>query len=591
MAYADILINIKTSKQDFFTYSIPADILPYINIGSVVEVNFRNKKVVGIVIKLKKRTKGLAEKKIKPIVRVIDSRPIIDQDRLKTAQWASNYYFSSLGKVLFALLPQPARREGEKEFIKKSKAVKKTNKNSKVYLLNLGFKQRVEAYIKLIKRNKKKGGQTILLLPNIHSPKTKYLLSKLDNYQIYHSSLNRTEKYKIWKRGQTGKTNLIIGTRQALFLPLPNLKLVIIDQSTESLYKNQQEPFLDYRDLAVKLAQNTDASLVFGDQLPFLKHYFKNKSNSNWKTLADRTGNSPSVNTIIVNLNKEKSLISQPLAREINKVLDSKNKSLLYLNRKGDRNIAICLDCQKSHYSVSSKREACQACGSKNIKFSSMGIKGLAKTIKNNFSQAKIKTLSSNSSISKINKLNRDKFDILISTSTINNYYSKYSLVSLILPDISFNLPSYNSSEKSFYDLYKTLSLSKNRSIIQTFNPEDPFFKYLANFNYHKFYQQLIKTRKKTSMPPFSNLIRIYSRKKPYQISLSKTRKSLLNNIEDNPKYSKVDIKISQIIQPIFFKWPYFLINYPKDPKTDLGEIFESIDSSIKIERDPIDLI
>jgi len=588
MIYADILIDVKTSQQDYFTYSTPAKILPYLNLGSVVEVEFNHQKKIGIVINLKKQLKDIERSKIKPISRVIDSKPIIDKNRLDTATWASQYYFSSLGKVVFSLIPEPARREGVEKFVRYKNNIDRKRLNQ-IYLLNDIFTSRVKKYNILIKKTLAGNGQVIILVPNINSKKTNYLTDKISDFQIYHSGLSRTKKYNLWQKGISSKINLLLGTRQALFMPLPKLKLIIIDQPSQNLYKNQQEPFLDYRNLAIELARRTGANLVFADRLPLIKHYIHTNSKPNWKSISSGKLNKRITRTTIVNLNKEKSLISQPLERELGKALNNKQKSLLYLNRKGRYNIAICLDCQKSHYLIEGNRKKfCQVCGSSNIKYASLGIRGLAEKVKKTFSQAKIGLLSSQESGGV--DIDIDK-DIIISTSAINNYPVKFDLVSLILPDIGLNLPSYNSSENSFYNLYKTLTLSKKKSIIQTFNPEDPIFKSLANLNYRQFYQNLGRKRKEDNMPPFSKLCRVYSRKKPYRQNLAKARKVLINLTKKNPKLDSSIINISDTIDPIFFKWPYFLIKYKKNVEIDFRQIFAQKDSYLKIERDPLDLI
>lgn len=581
MQYADIALNSKTANLDLFTYSIPAKELPYLNPGSIVEVRLSNRKILGVIFKIKKQVKGISKDRLKPIIRIVDSDPILDKNRLELAKELANYQLSSLGKVVFSMIPEPARRKGSKKpFEIDSNNIKKGNKLPLLFTGNI--KQRVDFYQQIIKKNQKQGGRSIILVPNFNSSKTKKIKNKFPSAKFYHSNLTRTKRYQLWQEAKKGQIDILIGTQQAIFTPIPKLSLIIVDQATEDLYKSQQEPYFDYRKLASILTKKIDSTLVFGDQLPYFEHYIKTKT-SNWKFIKspkEKQGN----NSSIVNLNKERSLLSAPLKRELKKTLNAKQKALLYLNRTGNRNLGICLDCQKAHYIKKSSLLSCKKCKSKNIKYVSLGVTGFKELVEKEFPQSKIIKLQSTDDKTNYHHLKKGQFDILIATSAISNFNFKFDLSCLVLPDIGLNLPSYNSIEKSFYQLFKVLKLSNNQ-LIQTFNPENKAISNLCRLDYKSFYDKLEEERLANKQPPFSIIAKIYSRKKPYLDNLEKVR----GEIEDWRKINNLKFTLTELIEPIFFKWPYFLLKIDKEPSLKLREKLTSL--PIQIDRDPNNLI
>jgi primosomal protein N' len=583
MTYADLALNLKTGlKKDLFTYSIPAELLPYLTVGSLVEVNFSNRKVLGVIFKLKKRITGIAKDKIKPITKIIDSRPILDKSRLVLSQELSNYYFSSLGKTTFTMFPEPARRAGKKRYLNYLDFSNKSN-STKNFFFQGNFDDRLKAYQKLIGKNTAKGGQTIILTPNINCHKTEQIKKILPKHRLYHSNLTRSQKYQIWQEGKSGKINLLIGTRQALFLPLPKLKLIIAEQSGHELYKSQQEPFIDYIKTAKLLADKIKATLIYGDTAPKLDQYYQIKADrTNFKVL-NLAKTKRRRRSLIVDLNKQRGLLSQTLKEALTDLIARNGQALLFLNRTGYHNLAICNNCQQSHYQPASDKnfevKVCKNCQSNNLRQASLGIKGLAELVRNEFPKTKIAVLSSDRP-----KINFSNYNIIISTSKILNYNHSFDLVALILPDISVNLPAYNSRQNSFYQLNKILALAK-KNIIQTFNPENKFYTYLATQNYSQLYNQILDQNRTDKLPPQFNLFKIYTRQKPYQKNLEEIRQKLVNNIGTKK------IEITPIIKPLFFKWPFFLIKSPPKIPAKLTAIFKKLPGGIKIDRDPVDLI
>ncbi len=576
MQYADIAVNSKTVQRDLFTYRIPADLLPYLRPGSLVQVPFGNRKLLGVVFKLKKALRNIDAQKLKPIEKAIDPMPILDSSRLELAKKIKDYYLSSLGKVVFAMIPEPARRLVAKEQ-REIEFSPSTLKSPALILGNPEF--RLEKYQQILKRVKKAKKQVLILFSSIDSSLAKELAKDWPEAKIFHARLTTTEKYRLWRQAQKQKISILFGTRQALFLPLTNLAAIIIDNATSDLFKNDQEPFFDLRRVAVEYAQISGVRLFFGDLNPPLEFWPKANA-ENWPIVKEKK---KAQEIKIVNLSRERSILSQSLKEAIDQNLKRKKKIFLFLNRRGDRRLAVCLNCQHSHYLADSQKiiSRCPLCQSTELKLTSLGTRGLAKLIREEFPLSQTLTFDSQSSSLERNQALKGRFDILIGTSLVFLSPLRFDLVSIVLPEISLAFPCYNVWEKAFYHLSAAASLGE-KVIVQAFNPQQEIIRLAAQNDFQSFFQGELKNRREYQEPPFGSLIKIYSRLPEPIKELKETRKELL----DWAKKERISLEVSPIVKPLISKWPYLLLKtkptIPYQLKKKLLEL-----SKLKIDRDP----
>jgi len=579
MQYADVAVKLKTAQIDLFTYSVPAKVLPYLALGSIVEVPFGQRKLLAIVINIKKSVRKIDPAKLRPISKVVDPMPVLDQNRLKLAQQIKDYYISSLGKVIFAMIPEPARRQAS-EMAKELTVKKKTPKKP---VMIIGSKDyRLAKYEQIIAKTKKINQPVLILFSSINSAIAKKLIAKYSKAKVYHANLKTSEKYQIWKSAQKQEIEILIGTRQALFLPNTDLGAIIVDQATTNLYKNDQEPFYDIKRVARLYSQLSGTRLFYGD-FSFPLELWPIAKQRNWQIIKEKK-QEKIIN--IVNLNKEKSLLSQPLTREISQAISSKEKTLLFLNRKGKQRIAICTDCDHIQY-LEIERDLptnCPNCKKSNIKLSSLGTKGLVELVQREFPNAKILRLDSQTKTKQNNEIKKKDFDILVATALVFDQDLNFDLSIAVLPEISLAFPAYNTWENSFYQIAKLVSLGK-RSLIQSFKPKRPLISFAVQNDYQNFFKAEFQRRKKYAEPPFKTMLKIYTRQQEPKKALHTLTKDLANwAAKEN-----ISIAISPVIKPILGKWPFIILKAdPKLPHQLTKKLLGL--NKFKIDRDPKDL-
>jgi len=579
MQYADVAVKLKTAQIDLFTYSIPAKVLPYLALGSIVEVPFGHRKLLAVVINIKKSVRKVDLCKLKPIFKVIDPMPILDQNRLKLAKQIKDYYLSSLGKIIFAMIPEPARRQAS-EMADQLTVQKKKPKKPVIIIGSEDY--RLAKYEQIISKTKKINQPILILFSSINSAIAKKLIAKYSKAKVYHANLKTSEKYKIWKTAQKQEIKILIGTRQALFLPNTNLGAIIIDQATTDLYKNDQEPFYDIKKVARLYSQLSGTRLFYGD-FSFPLELWPVAKQKNWQIIKEKK---PKKTTNIINLSKEKSLLSQPLIRELNQAIHNKEKVLLFLNRKGKQRIAICTDCDHIQYLEidQSLPKNCPVCKKDNIKLSSLGTKGLVELVQKEFPKAKILRLDSQTKIKKKNDIKKMNFDILVATALVFDQDLDFGLSVAILPEISLAFPVYNAWENSFYQIAKLVSLGK-KSLIQTFKPKRPLISLAIQNDYENFFKTEFQRRKKYEEPPFKTILKIYTRQQDPIKALNTLTKDLTNwaNREN------IGITISPVIKPIISKWPFIILKAEPKLPYKLTKKLLSL-NKFKIDRDPKEL-
>jgi len=525
MQVARIVPNIRTTKEAVFDYDIPPQILPMINIGILVEVPFHGRKIEGIVVGLKRRTDI---EKIKPITTIIDSTPVVDDVHIQLAKWMSDYYLASFGKALFENIVPPAKRaiKNKKNSIIRAAAVKvEISKSSKKYLIVSDFQSRLKFYLSAINKTLAKDLSVIILVPDLALIPyfTKYLKTSIS---ILHADMTKTQRWIEWNRIREGKTKIVIGSQSALFAPVKNLGLIIIDQEENEAFKNDRSPRFHTADVAKKLCDLTRANFILGSLAPRVETYYQAVKDQYriFHHQRDRGYNKKDIT--IVDMNSEKFVISNILEKEIENQLRNRKRILLVLNRKGEGTkfscpdcgwIALCKKCGlplipqragnvcyrcKENYPVA---ESCPKCQSVHLKPTGLGTARLKKFLTDLFFDAKIIQIEKELDGKEI----FGNWDIAIATSYALKFkFPPLGLVALIDADQGLNFPDFNSAQKSFGIFYKFLRLGRMK-IIQTHLNESKFIRDLAKMDYGTFFLEELESRKKFQFPPFAKMIRL----------------------------------------------------------------------------------
>lgn len=535
MQIAQIVPKVRTQREAIFDYAIPPELLPQIKIGVLVEVPFHGRKIEGIVIDIK-RSSSIPN--LKKISLIIDPEPVIDKLHLELAKWMSDYYLAPLGKTLFENIVPPAKRTIKKLSDKKFKAPlisSKINKNK--FLLISDFSKRLDFYIEAIKKTIDRHQAVIIILPDLSliSFFTKHFKNPVS---ILHSGLTRTQRWLEFDKIRDSEVKIVIGSNSALFAPLSNIGLIIVDQEDNETYKNDRSPRFHLVKVAQKLSQLASANLVLGTVSPRIETYDE-ALKGQFKILKNLK---PKTKISIIDMNGEKQSISVPLQNKIDEMLAQRKKVLLVLNRKGEGTKFSCQDCgwisrcEKCGLPlIPQKAEAvcfrcelqnqlpdsCPRCQSIQIKPMGLGTARLKKFASDLWPQTKIIQIEKKLDGQPL----RQNWDIAITTAyALKFQFPPIGLVGLIDADHGLNFPDFHSAEKTFQNFFKFLKIGE-WGIIQTHLPENYVISDLAKMDYDKFFLDELENRKKSNFPPFVSLIRLLYKDSDESVARQKSQR------------------------------------------------------------------
>ena len=411
---------------------------------------------------------------------------------------------------------------------------------------------KTEIYVHLVNEVIQKNKTAIVLVPEISL--TTQLIDRFrgifgNNIAVLHSSLSDGERYDEWRRIKSGKVSVVIGTRSAIFSPINNIGIIIIDEEHEDTYKQENNPKYRTLDIAIERAKYSNAKIVLGSATPSLESYAKAKvGRYNLVELLERVNSISLPKVYIIDMKDEmkkgNSILSSLAINLINDRLNRKEQIMILINRRGYSNYIMCnecgnvLKCQncdisltyhksndtlRCHYCgyATVKPNVCPKCGSKYLISKGIGTEKIEEYLYDKF-KARIVRMDKDSTTNKgmhekiINDFNNYKYDILLGTQMISKGldFKKVSLVIVLNGDSNLNIPDYRSAEKTF-NLLTQVSGRAGRndsvgvSIIQTYNPSHYSIIYSKNHDYISFYNKEIQIRKKLNYPPFCKLVAV----------------------------------------------------------------------------------
>ncbi|MBQ4339965.1 MAG: primosomal protein N' [Firmicutes bacterium] len=372
-----------------------------------------------------------------------------------------------------------------------------------------------------------------------------------DNVAVIHSKLSEGEKYDEWMRIKRGEVKIVIGARSALFAPLKNIGVIVVDEEHESSYKADNSPKYDARELAEKRAEYNNGILVLGSATPSVKTYSRCESGEVEKlVLKHRYNSTPLPEISIVDMRKElikgnKSIFSIKLYDEICRCLEEKKQIILFLNKRGYSSFVSCRKCgyvmrcpecglsmtyHKSenaavcHYCGRKEEmpKLCPECGGRYIKDFGIGTEKVEEITAKLFPKAKVARLDLDTVRKKgsaeqiISELKEGKTDILIGTQLVakGHDFEGIGLVGIIAADISLNISDYRASENTFQLITQAAGRSgrgeeRGKVVVQTYSPEHYSITAAASHDYESFYEEEKMIRKMMSYPPFAELIQL----------------------------------------------------------------------------------
>lgn len=456
------------------------------------------------------------------------------------------------------------------------------NLNTKETLLIHGItgSGKTEIYLKAIKEVVKQGKTAIILVPEISL--TAQVVNQFyerfgDEVAVFHSALSPGEKYDEYLKIYNKEVKIVVGTRSAIFVPLENIGIIIIDEEHSDSYKQDNNPRYQALDMAKFRSEYHNCPLILGSATPTLESYARAKKGVyKLLNLPNRIGNSklPIIELIDMSLEMKKRniIFSQTLLDKIKTRLENKEQVIILLNRRGFSTIISCRNCgykyecphcaitltyhkssnmMRCHYCGYSKEKPlkCYQCQEEALKDSGLGTEKLEIELQKIFPTAKIIRMDKDTTTKKgshekiINEFKNNDYDILLGTQMIAKGldFPRVSLVGVINADSSLNIPDFRSNERTF-QLLSQVSGRAGRSkypgevVLQTFNPDNQTLNYIKNHDYEGFYNYEMNLRKLMSYPPYYYLITIKTVSNSYEdasLEINKIKTHLLKNISN----------------------------------------------------------
>lgn len=565
---AEIVINSPARGLGrVFDYKVSEEFCGTVTVGQMVTVPFGigNRKETGFIIGLKEESEF---KRLKTITDIIDMDFVLGDKEFKLAKWISETYFCNIGVVLnlFFVDKVKARREKVLDFkptndfsptLEQKNAINyitntcSTNGLKEILLHGVTGSGKTEVYIQVIRNFIERGYGAIVLVPEISlTPQTvRRFVERLgDKVAVFHSRLSKGEKYLEWQKVNSGKAKVVVGARSALFTPIKNLGIVIIDEEHDSSYKSGQSPYYHARNVAEKLCELNDATLVLGSATPDISTYYRVKNGEiSLVELKERTNGKELPKTEIVDMREElvignKTIFSKRLYDEIKENLEKKEQTILFLNRRGYSTFVSCRKCGfvakcrncnialtyhmdsnslECHYCGAkfNNPDVCPICHEKYIKYFGIGTQKIENAVKKIFPEATVIRMDLDTTTKKdaheeiLTKFKNENIDIMIGTQMIakGHDFPNVTLVGVMAADTSLNSNDFYSAERTFGLLTQVSGRAgraekSGRVIVQTYESDNYSIVAAKEHDYEKFYNQEILLREQLNYPPFCDI-------------------------------------------------------------------------------------
>ena len=409
---------------------------------------------------------------------------------------------------------------------------------------------KTQVYIRLIHSALAAGKTALVLVPEIAlTPQLLSLFSAQfgDEIALLHSMLPAGERYDEWKRVRSGRASVVVGTRSAIFAPLQQLGLIILDEEQESSYKSESTPRYHARDIAKYRAAHTGALLVLGSATPSVESmYHAQAGDYRLFTLTQRYNQKALPQVIIADLKEalrsgSDAILGQELVGELKKNLEAGEQSILFINRRGTSRMAVCTECGESPqcprcsvrltYHKANGRLMCHYCGHSEplpnhcpscggtLAFSGAGTQKVQEEVQRLFPGVEVMrmdtdTISATQTHEKmLDKFRRRNIPVLVGTQMVAKGldFENVTLVGVISADQALYVDDFRASERTFSLLTQVVGRAgrgqrTGRAVIQTYTPQNDVILRAAEQDYDRFYQQEIQLRQMRGLPPYRDL-------------------------------------------------------------------------------------
>lgn len=534
-------------------------------VGARVKVPFGAKKVIGIALANKDKSDF---NKLKSIVEVLDKEPILDKPILDFLFWAAKYYHHPVGEVLLAAMPKNLRIGKEAKIKKVIGLSVKTNqpdfeitqeqalaieailaeqhKYHGFLLHGVTGSGKTEVYLRITQEALNKDQQVLVLVPEIGL--TPQMIARFEqrlktHVVAIHSQLNETQKLDAYLMAKSGEAGVVLGTRSAIFAPMPNLGMIIIDEEHDGSFKQQSSFRYSARDLSFIRAKQAGIPLILGTATPSLETLKNTMDNKLTRlTLANRAGGvvMPKVSLIDMRSHTDGAL-SKLLVEKMQQYLSKGKQVMLFINRRGYAPVFFCTECAwksecshcnasmiyhrhvnrlKCHHCGDEKmpEQSCPDCGEQSLEVYGYGTERLEETLTSYFPEIPIIRIDRDTTRRKkalaehLEKINSGEPCIIVGTQMLakGHDFSNLAMVGILDVDGGFLSTNFRATEYLAQLLIQVSGRAgrtgdQGEVAIQTRYPDHPMFHYVLSNRYTQFASGLLKQRQSAMMPPFAH--------------------------------------------------------------------------------------
>ncbi len=595
MQYLEIILNLPVNQGFTYSYIPPEKEKPELvpAIGKRAEIMFGNKKTQGFIINISETLPEncpVGPDKIRPIKRVIDKESLFGKELIEMAKWISRYYLCTLGEAVFSMIPS-GRREtsaggfgfeeevGEKKRNELSEEQEKavndilntfetsavvstgsttvysdTSKSLFHYLYGPTGSGKTEVFLSLAEKILEMGKGVIYLVPEIGltGQVVKAVADRFGNTAaVLHSGLTPSQRLSEWNRIMHKEARVVVGARSAVFAPVPDLGLIIIDEEHDGSYKSGNNPRYHARQVAMHRCTSLKIPLLMGSATPSVEAWYGMQSGSIVRhSLTKRLagGEMPHISCVDLTYFPNDGCISKPLEDEINKTLAQNHQTILFLNRRGFTHFFRCNHCGyelkckncsvpltyhkvenrlRCHYCGWSTYppESCPQCGSLDIGSSGFGTEYIEAETRAKFPNARVLRLDTDvlknkdELLTSLEDFRQGKYDILLGTQMVAKglNFPKLQLVGVILADAGLHMPDFRAGERTFSLITQVAGRAgryfpDGKVIVQTYSPGKGPVLYACQNRIEDFYGSELAEREMLDFPPFSRLLRLVFR-------------------------------------------------------------------------------
>ncbi len=572
--YVQVALNVPLNQT--FTYS-NIEPLNTSRTGCRVEIKFGARKTIGCVMGESDELPAdcpVDESKIRPVTRYMDEMPLLSPELIKLAKWISSYYLCSIGEAVSVMLPSAKRETDAGGFsfiddISSKKAVELSDEQKKAvneilseksktnlhYLYGPTGTGKTEVFLQCAQRLLDQGKGVIYLVPEIGL--TQQVIEAVvqrfgQTAAVLHSGLTPSQKLSEYKRIINKEARVVIGARSAVFAPVPDLGMIIIDEEHDGSYKSGSTPRYHGRQVAMYRCSRLNIPLLMGSATPGVEAWHMMKTGVIMRhTLSKRLsgGAMPHIKSVnLTNEPQDSGCISRELEHEINLTLAEKKQAILFLNRRGFSHFYRCrscgfeLKCKNCSVSLTYHKsenrlrchycgwnvippQQCPQCGSLDAGYSGFGTEFIEAEVNAKFPNARILRIDTDSLTKKgelqqkLADFKNHEYDIMLGTQMVAKglNFPGLKLVGVVLADTGLHLPDFRAAERTFSLITQVAGRAgrffpDGKVFVQTYSPEREPILLSVNNEIQKFYDMELESRKILNFPPFSRLIRLVFR-------------------------------------------------------------------------------